>query len=226
MSKLSFLLAKEPHRKLLDIRPSFRADFAANSDKYCMRGMYRVFDNRMYYYKKEYFKTNSFNVMRHLLEARNLGLVAFRQQSQDGFQHIFVTKELGDKNAVSLRTREVNYYFPLYLLPEVGGFQFRTSPSLNFSAAFLKKLGDKFRIAQTGDKGLPKGLAPEDIIHYIYGVFHSPGYRSRYAEFLKIDFPRLPLTENLELFRSMSRIGGELVALHLMESPETQQPYH
>jgi len=48
-------------------------------------------------------------------------------------------------------------------------------------------------------------------------VFHSPGYRSRYAEFLKIDFPRLPLTGNLELFRALARLGGELTALHLLE---------
>ncbi len=66
--------------------------------------------------------------------------------------------------------------------------------------------------------GLPTGLTPEDIFHYIYAVFHSPGYRTRYAEFLKIDFPRLPLTGNLELFRELSRLGGELVALHLLES--------
>jgi predicted helicase len=55
-------------------------------------------------------------------------------------------------------------------------------------------------------------------------VFHSPGYRSRYAEFLKIDFPRLPLTGNLELFRALARLGGELVALHLLESPKLNKP--
>ena len=55
-------------------------------------------------------------------------------------------------------------------------------------------------------------------------MFHSPGYRSRYAEFLKIDFPRLPLTGNLELFRALARLGGELVALHLLESPTLDHP--
>ena len=71
---------------------------------------------------------------------------------------------------------------------------------------------------------MPAGLTPEDIFHYAYAVFHSPGYRSRYAEFLKIDFPRLPLTGNLELFRALARLGGELVALHLLESPKLAQP--
>ena len=58
-----------------------------------------------------------------------------------------------------------------------------------------------------GPHGLPIGLTPEDIFHYAYAVFHSPGYRSRYAEFLKVDFPRLPLTANLDLFRSLARLG-------------------
>ena len=69
-----------------------------------------------------------------------------------------------------------------------------------------------------------QSATPEDIFHYAYAVFHSPGYRSRYAEFLKIDFPRLPLTGILELFRALARLGRELTALHLLESPKLAQP--
>lgn len=67
-------------------------------------------------------------------------------------------------------------------------------------------------------------LTAEDIFFYAYAVFHSPCYRERYAEFLKIDFPRLPLPRNLELFRMLSGLGGELVSLHLMESPTLAKP--
>ena len=77
---------------------------------------------------------------------------------------------------------------------------------------------------KVGRDGLPVGLTPEDIFRYAYAVFHSPGYRSRYAEFLKIDFPRLPLTDNLELFHALARLGGELVALHLLESKLLDKP--
>jgi hypothetical protein len=55
---------------------------------------------------------------------------------------------------------------------------------------------------------------PELIFDYAYAVFHSPAYRKRYAEFLRGDFPRLPLTSNLELFRALAGIGGDLVDLH------------
>ena len=90
----------------------------------------------------------------------------------------------------------------------------------NFAPAFLKALAVSLGVSQKGAHGLPQGLTPEDIFHYAYTVFHSPGYRSRYAEFLKIDFPRLPLTGNLELFRALARLGSELISLHLMESPK------
>jgi very-short-patch-repair endonuclease len=66
-------------------------------------------------------------------------------------------------------------------------------------------------------------FTPEDIFHYIYAIFHSPTYRSRYAEFLKIDFPRVPVTSDVTLFRSLCELGKELVSLHLLESPQVGQ---
>jgi predicted helicase len=65
---------------------------------------------------------------------------------------------------------------------------------------------------------LPQGITPEDIFHYAYAVFHSPTYRTRYAEFLKMDFPRLPLTSDVELFRDLAALGKQLVALHLLDT--------
>jgi predicted helicase len=62
-------------------------------------------------------------------------------------------------------------------------------------------------------------FSPEDVFHYIYAVLHSPTYRSRYAEFLKIDFPRIPIPGGPEIFDALVPLGAELVALHLMESP-------
>ena len=61
-------------------------------------------------------------------------------------------------------------------------------------------------------------MSPEDIFNYAYTIFHSPTYRTRYVEFLKIDFPRLPLTSNRALFKSLAGKGADLVSLHLMES--------
>lgn len=73
-------------------------------------------------------------------------------------------------------------------------------------------------------------FSPEDVFHYIYAVLHSPAYRSRYAEFLKIDFPRIPLpgpgkhgASGPGVFDALVPLGADLVALHLMESPRLDQ---
>ena len=94
----------------------------------------------------------------------------------------------------------------------------------NLDAAFIAEMEAKLKMQfiETGSgKGdLKKTFGPEDIFHYIYAVLHSPTYRSRYAEFLKSDFPRLPLTSKKPVFRKLAALGEKLVGLHLMESTE------
>ncbi len=92
-------------------------------------------------------------------------------------------------------------------------------PNLNpaFVQEFSEKLGLQF--IEDGQGDLAQTFGPEDIFNYAYAVFHSPTYRTRYAEFLKIDFPRLPLTSDKKLFKLLAEKGAELVTLHLMESP-------
>lgn len=78
-------------------------------------------------------------------------------------------------------------------------------------------LGLRFVADGRGD--LAESFGSEDVFHYAYAVFHAPSYRERYEEFLKRDFPRLPLTSDRELFAALSGKGEELVGLHLMRSP-------
>ena len=68
-----------------------------------------------------------------------------------------------------------------------------------------------------GRGDLVNTFGPEDIFHYAYAVFYSPTYRERYAEQLSIDFPRLPLTDDLLLFQKLVQHGADLVALHLLD---------
>ena len=93
--------------------------------------------------------------------------------------------------------------------------------SAKFVDAVTAKLGVQFVAEGRGD--LRKTVGPEDIFHYAYAVLHSPTYRTRYTEFLKVDFPRLPLTSDLKLFRSLAAEGDEVVSLHLLESPKLDE---
>lgn len=63
---------------------------------------------------------------------------------------------------------------------------------------------------------------PEQILDYIYAVLHSPSYREKYREFLKIDFPRVPYPRDRESFFALVALGGELRTLHLLESQKVE----
>jgi len=182
---------------------------------------YRPFDIRWIYYDPAVLGRARESTMHHMIAGKNLGLITLRI-NEGGDQFVcLVARHLIEKGSLP----RGNYsLFPLYLYPAAQYAQGKLLPEPsrrpNLSSAFLKALAEKLRLPQIEPHGLPKGITPEDIFHYAYAVFHSPTYRTRYAELLKIDFPRLPLTSNLKLFRALAAKGAELVALHLLESPK------
>ncbi len=189
----------------------------------CRPIAYRPFDVRILYLDSAIVGRSRLEVMEHMKkDGKNIGLCVTRQVNGD-FRHVFCTNFLANDCLVSLESGERTYLFPLWIFPlekqPVDLLAEKTSRA-NFNSKFLVALAQKLNLVQSDVHGLPKVLTPKDIFQYAYGVFHSSVYRSRYAEFLKIDFPRLPLTSNLELFRALAKLGSELVALHLMESPK------
>ena len=162
---------------------------------------YRIFDKRLIYYDKDLIKRAFYNVLRHL-ERGNVSILLSKQQSTFDFQHVIVSDCVSDMNAVSMQTREGNYVFPLYLYSEDGEIRI---PNLN------KEIWDEINTA-VGEE-----TKPEELFDYIYAVLHSPSYRAKYKEFLKIDFPRIPYPESAEEYHRLASIGGQLRKLHLME---------
>ncbi|HRZ35331.1 MAG TPA: DNA methyltransferase [Candidatus Paceibacterota bacterium] len=191
--------------------------------------LYRPFDIRFTYYtgnSRGFYASPCRKVMSNMLAGNNRGLALSRSVEIGQFDHVFCTKGIIGHHSVSLK--EVNYLFPLWLEPAEdapeGLLMEDAQRQPNLAPPFLRALAKSLSLKHTAPHGLPSGISAEDIFHYTYAVFHSPGYRSRYAEFLKIDFPRLPLTGSLELFRALAQLGGELVALHLLESPKLDHP--
>jgi len=188
--------------------------------------MYRPFDLRFTYYtgnSSGFICRPVYEVMRHMISCRNLALVTTRSvEIGRGYEHVFCSRGMIQHHTVSLK--EVNYLFPLRVAAEEGGqrglFDGDSEAVVNLSATFMDAIGAGLRAQGHTADNLPVFPSPEDIFHYTYAVLHSPGYRSRYAEFLRIDFPRLPLPGSIDLFRDLAKLGGELVALHLMETPK------
>ena len=122
---------------------------------------------------------------------------------------------------------DISYVFPLYLdlhteQQSIDGQQER-KPNLNedIVQAIANRLGLRFTSEKTDSDA--DTFAPIGLLDYIYAVLHSPAYRERYKEFLKTDFPRVPYPTDKNLFGKLVKLGGELRALHLMESPALAQ---
>jgi predicted helicase len=196
------------------------------------RCLYRAFDVRHIFYHDAMLDRPRRHLMRHML-SENVALLAMRQVvlGAPGYTHFGVSNLIVDNRAF-LSNRGRPSVFPLYLYggpDHAEGALFANQGSQrqpNLSSQFAAEISDSFvlRFIPDGKGDLESTFGPEDIFHYMYGVFHSPTYRERYAELLKIDFPRLPLTSDLGLFRALAEKGEELVALHLMESPTLHQP--
>ena len=97
--------------------------------------------------------------------------------------------------------------YPLYLYPTEGEEQLGETRKPNLDEKIWSKI----------DKCAKLKTTPEQVFDYIYGVLHTPSYREKYKEFLKIDFPRIPYPENKEEFERIVSIGNKLRKLHLME---------
>ncbi|GCE05615.1 type ISP restriction/modification enzyme [Dictyobacter aurantiacus] len=190
--------------------------------------LYRPFDQRYIIYSNKVVTRPRTEVMSHMLRGKNLGLITNREVNHS-FEHVLCTDSIINDCTVSLATKERSYVFPLYLYPNLKQqelFSFNTQTDTpdgrrsNFATAFIKDFSAKLNLQFISDgKGnLQQNFGPEDIFNYMYALLHAFSYRKRYSEFLKNDFPRLPLTSNLELFRKLCALGEILIELHLMKN--------
>jgi hypothetical protein len=182
--------------------------------------LYRPFDVRYTYYtgvSRGFHCRPRPQVMQHMLQ-ENLALMAPRRVEHVGsWQHALVCDMLSEHVVVSLKT--IDYHFPLFLYPSVNRDDLfaHLAPSErepNLHPALVPALAEAHG----------RTPSPEDIFHYIYAVLYAPTYRKRYAEFLRIDFPRVPFTSDADLFAELAGLGGRLVDLHLLRSDELNPP--
>ena len=193
-----------------------RRSLAENSSwkESLVSSLYRPFDFRSYYHHQDVVELPKNEVMGNFALKDNLGLMFMRQVAMQGdYTHFLVTSYIADNRAF-YSNKGAMQLAPLYLYPETEAEKaMGMTRRLNLSQPFLDDITSRLGYTPT----------PEAIFHYIYAIFHSPTYRTRYTEFLKIDFPRVPLTRDNTLFTQLATLGEQLVQLHLMKSPKLTQ---
>ena len=182
---------------------------------------YRPFDNRKVFYNPYFVARPNTKVLSHFIK-ENTGLIICRQGQAvggDEWNVVFSCKYLTDQN---IYRRGGGTVFPLYLYPDNNqNDAFQSSerrPNLN--EEIVQEIAKKIGLKYTHEKETTKNtFAPIDILDYIYAVLHSPSYREKYKEFLKIDFPRVPYPKDVDTFWKLVKLGGEIRQIHLLESP-------
>ena len=184
---------------------------------------YRPSDTRWTYYtgrSSGFHQRPRHNVMRHFCK-ENFAFCVCRIVTSPNWKHALVSDKITDKSYLSNRGSESSYVFPLYLYPDIEGLELSTERLPNFEPAFLTALSETLELPQTAPFDLPEGVSPEEILAYIYAVLYSPTYRERYYDFLKYDFPRIPLPQNIEQFRTLATLGQRLMDWHLLKDVQT-----
>ncbi len=187
---------------------------------------YRPFDTRKIYYSTDMVDWGRQKYMHHFIAGKNVGLMICRQTAIDSWEHIGITKTIADDSRVSNRSKERGYILPLYLYPENNGQQTigkTTDRKPNLKQEIVNDIAKKLGLTYTSEKEtIENTFAPIDILDYVYAVLHSPDYREKYKEFLKIDFPRVPYPKDKNTFWELVKLGGEIRQIHLLESPKVE----
>jgi len=199
---------------------------------------YRPFDNGYVYYDNSLIGRAREKTIYHLDQIDNLGLILVAQAQAanlDYFDCVYIVNRIQDTN---MFRRGGPLAFPIYLYPHSSStFMILHEPEIrkpNINKQLVKTFGLKIGLEFTNEKEKNSlTFAPIDILDYIYAVLHSPAYREKYKEFLKIDFPRVPYPaqasaqpspkereQSQERFWKLVDLGSQIRQIHLLESPE------
>ncbi len=194
--------------------------------------LYRPFDVRFTYYtgnSRGFYSSPQQAIMRHMIDRKNLAISIGRQGHVVGttvpWNLVYISEQIIDFN---LFYRGGAVLFPLYLYQAK---EERRRPSATIMMVFdeqakyyIRKPNIDASLYEELNKAFKKKPTPEEILYYIYGVFYSNSYREKYAEFLKIDFPRVPFTSDHDVFKQISGFGKQLADLHLLNSDRLNRP--
>ena len=220
-------------------------DDLRNNNPKIKKYQHRPFDERFTFYtgkSKGFLAYPRNGVLKHFIEKENIGILLPRQAITEKFG-FFLCDKICDINYTGNAGQfGAGLVFPLYLYPETETQQTLDGNNTrvpNLNPDIIKQIADGLGMTFTNEKEkesnvcfansdevrpeFRQSFAPIDLLDYIYAVLHSPSYREKYKEFLKIDFPRVPAPLDHVEFMQLVKLGGELRQIHLLESPTVEK---
>lgn len=187
--------------------------------------LWRPFDFRRIYYSKILIELPRLEIVGQMIKGPNLAFCIARKIDKSIWDDILVTNLLGDVHCASGQT----YVLPLYLYSDENSQRtiFDGQEKLDIEGAQHTLRANKGKAPNINWGNLPAFCSTqtaEMIFYYIYAILYSNVYRQKYQEFLKIDFPRIPFSQDYNLFKALAQRGERLVNLHLLKSKELQNP--
>ena len=222
----AFKLRDKSNWKIKDARQNISK--VSNLDAYIKEILYRPFDKRYIFYHQSLIERMRYEVMCHMLE-ENIGIVTRRQQLLDrSCNYFYISENIISDGLIRSDNKGSESIFPLYIYPDPS----KKNPIRGSTIMMVfdkretygRKPNISPKIFEKLEAAFGRPPSPEEILFYIYGVFYSNIYRQTYAEFLRIDFPRMPFTAKYDLFKKMGKLGKELADLHLLKSPALDNP--
>ncbi|MEY3501041.1 MAG: hypothetical protein RL308_2713, partial [Bacteroidota bacterium] len=211
-----------------DWQLSFAKKDIINNKHLIAKIQYRPFDYRFTAYTgvtKGFMAYPREKIMTHLVKD-NFAFVTTRLNRGLSQGYNFISRNILDLHLLDSAADSLQS-MPLYVYPETNGQQTigksaERTPNLN--PEIIKQIAEKLDLTFTTEKETTKDtFAPIDILDYIYAVLHSPTYREKYKEFLKIDFPRVPYPKDKVIFWQLVKLGGEIRQIHLLENPTVEK---
>ncbi len=203
----TFDLNDQPNFKLEKVKSIFK-----NIDDLKFEPYYhKPFYFRYIYYDSIFLRRHSGVVMEHLKSSnKNLSLILKKRNTESAYNHCFCSNVIVDRNFLGGQS----YVFPLWIYEGDGGL-FGSSKKSNINPKFEKLLETTYK---------QKNLT-ESIFYYIYALLNCSIYRETFAEQLQIDYPKIPFTNNFDLFKKVSDIGKSLTEYHLLTSKDLTSPF-
>ena len=204
------------------------------------RCLYRPFDWRSIYWTPGMIDWPRENVMNHMLACRNVALIARRQTPPAlPATYFWVTDTIAVDGVVRSDNRGSESVFPLFLcrasaenrtalLAGEDMAAMLATPRPNFTDSFVRdceeRLGLRWDWPSTEESDNTFG--PLELLAFAYALFHAPSYRNRFASSLRIEFPRLFIPRNKQLFHTLSACGAGLFDVHLMRKWHNEGTCH